>query len=63
MVVIWSGRGRRYARDFADANGLSGATAFLAKPDFYVDDIPEIRNRSRMQHVSPEVFIARGVGE
>ncbi len=34
QVVLWSGGGTRYVRDFAVANGLIGA-GLAARPDFF----------------------------
>ena len=57
-VVVWSAVGTEYAREFVATNSLSGATA-IGKPDFAVDDNPEIRPRSHFKIYSPEEFFDR----
>jgi len=55
QVVIWSGGGTTYARDWADANGIGGAVC-LGKPEFCVDDNPSIRPPGRMRIIPPTEF-------
>lgn len=55
QVVIWSGNGTAYAREFAMCYGLAGAVA-IGKPEVMVDDNPTIRPANRMPVVSPETY-------
>ena len=56
-VVIWSANGTAYVRDFATAQGLTGAIC-IGKPDRCVDDNPDIRPRARMQVLRSETYFA-----
>ena len=56
-VVIWSGTGTVYARDFADRHGLA-VLAAIGKPEYLVDDNPHIRPPGKMVVKSPEAFFA-----
>ncbi len=51
-VIIWSGGGTSYAREFADRHGIHGALC-VGKPHIIIDDNPHIRPRTRMQIISP----------
>ncbi len=55
QVVIWSGGGTAYAAAFAAEHGLSGAVT-IGKPEFCVDDNPEIRPRFSTRVISPLEF-------
>jgi len=41
-VVLWSGRGARYAREFNERWGV-GAEFAIGKPDMMIDDAEDIR--------------------
>lgn len=53
LIVIWSGTGTEYARQFAGAHGLKPLAA-IGKPSLCVDDCPTIR--PRLDVASPEEF-------
>lgn len=55
-IFLWSARGEQYARDFASKHCLPFATVCLGKPDIYVDDHKEIRDRGHMRYVDPDTF-------
>lgn len=57
LVAIWSARGEKYAREFAEKNGLGRARFFLSKPSMLVDDNPRIRDPERMVMLSPDEFM------
>ena len=54
-VVLWSGGGTKYAREFADRYGLGGAVC-IGKPSLMIDDNPTIRPPGRMPIKAPEDF-------
>lgn len=49
-VVVWSGRGLRYAREFCEQHDIK-AVAALGKPTKLYDDNPEIRPGGLSQYV------------
>ena len=53
QVILWSGGGTRYARQFAKKYGIR-ATAAVGKPDVIIDDNPKIRPTKRTTYLSPE---------
>ena len=56
-VVIWSGTGTDYARDFATKHGLEGALAIIGKPLLCVDDCATILpTKAPIVVVAPEKF-------
>lgn len=55
QVVLWSGGGTKYARDFAKRYGLDGIVA-LGKPEAIVDDNPLLRPTGRMAIIKPDEF-------
>ena len=55
-VTLWSARGAEYVVGFAIDNGLGDAAMFLSKPDIYVDDHEEIRDRGHMRYIDPDTF-------
>ena len=55
-VVIWSGGGTLYARNWVTAHGLAGIVTAIGKPETVVDDNPDIRPKGRMPIVSPQDF-------
>lgn len=57
-VVVWSGRGTKYAKAFAEKYGILGALC-IGKPDIAVDDDPDIRPRTLMRIVSPEEWFEK----
>lgn len=54
-IVIWSGTGLTYARQFAKDHGLDGAVAVIGKPEVCIDDNPGIRPKG-LRAISPEIF-------
>lgn len=56
-VVLWSGGGSDYVKEFARAYGLAPA-ACIGKPDTVVDDNPTIRPEGRIKIVAPEAFFS-----
>jgi hydroxymethylpyrimidine pyrophosphatase-like HAD family hydrolase len=61
FVVVWSARGRRYAREFVRKYGLQGAWC-MPKPNVLVDDNPDIRDAPHMRKLSPEQVEETGLG-
>ena len=55
-IILWSARGERYVKRFADTHGLCPDYC-LSKPDLLVDDRKDIRPAEKMPVVSPEEFI------
>lgn len=55
QVVVWSGNGMAYAREFCETHGIE--TLALGKPAYCVDDNPDIRPRDRMPIMHPEWFL------
>ncbi len=54
-VVIWSGSGTNYAREFVIDNKLTGAFP-IGKPEIAVDDNPNIRPVETIRIRTPEEF-------
>lgn len=52
-VVLWSGGGTEYAKAFAARYGLQRAIC-VGKPEYCVDDNPDIRPKSRMPIHDPQ---------
>lgn len=55
FIVMWSARGITYVTEFCKKYGIS-ADVILGKPDFIVDDNPQIRTAPHCRRVSPEEF-------
>jgi len=55
-IVVWSQRGKRYARHFCEEHGIK-AEAYMGKPAMFVDDWPSLR-RTGIPTVSPKAFLA-----
>lgn len=53
QVVLWSGGGTAYARQFAHYHKLEGVIP-MGKPEFCIDDNPDIRPPERMPIHGPE---------
>lgn len=54
-VVIWSGGGTEYAKQFALLHGLDKVIC-IGKPSICVDDNPSIRPEERIKVLTPEYF-------
>ncbi len=54
-VVLWTGGGTRYAKQFAKEHGLDGVIC-IGKPVCCIDDNPTIRPAGRMLIKTPEEF-------
>jgi hypothetical protein len=59
-VVLWSATGRKYATEFAREYEID-AEMCLAKPDYYIDDNPQVRSPVFMKYRSPEQFAENGL--
>ncbi len=55
QVVVWSGNGTQYAKAFCEKHGIEGVVA-LGKPEYIVDDNPDIRPKERMPVLTPFEF-------
>jgi hydroxymethylpyrimidine pyrophosphatase-like HAD family hydrolase len=51
-VILWSGRGKRYAEAFAEKHDLK-VVCCLSKPDMIIDDNHDIRPKNRLWRLSP----------
>jgi ribonucleotide monophosphatase NagD (HAD superfamily) len=58
-VIVWSGGGTEYAKEFAEKNGIIGAVC-IGKPEIMVDDNPNVRPVGTMTIVEPMTFFERG---
>ena len=56
QVVLWTGGGTGYAREFAEAHRLGGLTC-IGKPEALFDDNPTIRPRDRMPLIAPDQLV------
>lgn len=55
-VVIWSGGGTKYCKEFCEKYGIVGAIC-IGKPHLIVDDNPNIRPKGRMPIIGPKEFL------
>lgn len=55
-VIIWSGNGTKYAKDFVAKHNIDCLA--IGKPETCVDDNPDIRPRDKMKIFTPEDFFS-----